>query len=245
MGEFRVATYNVHSCIGSDRRFAPERIAEAILALDADVVAVQELGWHHRGVRHFDQFAYLAEATGYSVIEAPTKFHARAHYGNALLTRAPVVAHRVFDLSIPLHIPRGCVMAAITFGDLSVSVLNAHLGLTPWDRSQQIRRLAREIADIEGPLILMGDFNNWSPRGAIARRLAHRLPYCTNLQTFPARGPRLPLDRIYLSPELVFAAVDVVRTPLTAVASDHLPVVADIRRAVHHLEGTDSAAACA
>ena len=90
----------------------------------------------------------------------------------------------------------------------------------------------------------MGDFNNWSPRGAIARRLAHRLPYCTSLQTFPARAPRLPLDRIYLSSELVFAGADVVRTPLTAAASDHLPVVAEIRRAARGVLGA-GAAACA
>ncbi|MFQ5347107.1 MAG: endonuclease/exonuclease/phosphatase family protein [Rhodothalassiaceae bacterium] len=244
MGEFRVATYNVHSCIGLDRRFAPERIAQAIRALDADVVAVQECGWHHRGARHFDQFSYLANATGYSVIEAPTKLHARAHYGNALLVRAPVVTHRVIDLSNPLHIPRGCVLAEVSFGDFAVTILNAHLGLTPWDRGQQIRRLAREIAEVDGPLVLMGDFNNWSPHGAIGRRLAHRLPYCTGFVTFPARAPRLPLDRIYLSPELVFVDARAVRTPLTAVASDHLPVIADIRRAVRQQDGV-AGTACA
>ena len=230
MSRFRAASYNVHSCIGTDRQFAPERIAEVVADIDADVLAIQELGWHHRGLRHFDQFAYLAKATGYSVIEGPTKFHARAHYGNAILARHCVLTHRTLDLSTPLHIPRGCVMAEVSLGSRTATVINAHLGLTPWERRRQVHRLLMEIQRLDGDIILMGDFNSWKPAGATFRLIANHLPHYTDRPTFHTRAPRVPLDRIYLSEGLDFVRVEVPRTPLTLRASDHLPVVADIER---------------
>jgi len=230
VSRFRAASYNVHSCIGTDRQFAPERIAEVVADIDADVLAIQELGWHHRGLRHFDQFAYLAESTGYSVIEGPTKLHARAHYGNAILARQSVLTHRTLDLSTPLHIPRGCVMAEVSLGGGAATVINAHLGLTPWERRRQVHMLLMEIERLDGDVILMGDFNSWKPAGATFRLIAHRLPRYTDRPTFHARAPRVPLDRIYLSEGLDFLHVEVPRTSLTLRASDHLPVVADIDR---------------
>jgi len=230
VNRFRAATYNVHSCIGTDRQFAPERIAEVITGIDADVLAIQELGWHHRGLRYFDQFAYLAEETGYTVIEGPTKSHARAHYGNAILARESVLQHRTVDLSSPLHIPRGCVMAEISLGGTPVTVINAHLGLTPWERRRQVHMLLIEIERLRGDVVLMGDFNSWKPAGATFRLITHRLPRYTDQPTFHARAPRVPLDRIYLSHGLAFSQVEVPRTALTLRASDHLPVIADIER---------------
>lgn len=243
MSRFRVASYNVHSCIGTDRRFAPERIADVVLSIDADIVAIQELGWHRRGQRYFDQFAYLADSTGYTIIEGPTKFHARAHYGNAILARRSVLTHRTLDLSSPLHIPRGCVMAEVSLGSRPATVINAHLGLTPWERRRQVHMLLMEIASLEGDIILMGDFNSWKPAGATFRLLTQHLPHYTDRPTFHARSPRVPLDRIYLSDQLEFVQVDVPHTSVTVRASDHLPIVADILRIDPPGDGLDAAAA--
>lgn len=225
---FRAATYNVHSCIGTDRRFDPERIAAAILEIDADVLAVQELGWHHRGLRAFDQFAYLAAQTGYHIIEAPTKFHAGAHYGNALLVREPSVHYRSIDLSAPFHIPRGCIIASLEIGSRTLTAINVHLGLTPWDRGRQLRRLVHEIDGLEGEIVLMGDFNSWRPESLSFRPLRQRLPVYTTAPSFHARAPRAPLDRIYISPGLALRGAHCLKSPTTGRASDHLPVIADI-----------------
>lgn len=225
---FRVATYNVHSFIGTDRRFDPERIAHVIALLDADILAVQELGWHHRGRRQFDQFAWLAETTGYHVIEAPTKFHAGAHYGNAILVREASIHHRALDLSAPFHIPRGCVIAHLAIGGRPLTAINVHLGLTPWDRSRQLRRIIAELDHIAGETVLMGDFNSWRPDGPMFRALRERLPHYTTVPSFHARAPHVPLDRIYVSPGLEIRRAEAPRDRVTARTSDHLPVYADI-----------------
>jgi len=230
VSRFRVASYNVHSCIGIDRRFAPERIADILRQIDADVIALQELGWHHRGRRHFDQFAYLAETTGYTVLEGPTKNHARAHYGNAILARHSVLSHKTLDLSWPLHIPRGCVMAEIDLDGRPVTIVNAHLGLSPWERRRQVTMLAKDIAKLTGDVILMGDFNSWKPASTTFQLLTRHLPHYTQMPTFHARAPRVPLDRIYLSAGLAFETTRVWRSQAAARASDHLPIVADLRR---------------
>ena len=113
VGPFRVATYNIHSCLGTDRRFAPERIAEVISVLGADVVGLQEVGWHLRGQKHFDQFAYFREATGYHVCAGLTRDHARAQFGNAFLTRKPVKHSRVHDLTIQYRAKRSALEAVV------------------------------------------------------------------------------------------------------------------------------------
>mgnify|MGYP005841828611 CR=1 FL=1 len=228
MSELRVASYNIHSCIGIDRKFDPARIAGIIRAFDADIIGLQEVGWHHRGLRNFNQFAYLEDATGMTILEGPTKLHPYAHYGNAILTRAPVETHWTLDLSLPWHIPRGCIMAEIGIGEKTVTVINAHLGLTPWDRHQQSRRIAHELDRIDGEIILMGDFNTRRPHGQSVRLLARRLPYYTTEATYHTRLPRAPFDRIYLSENLRFTDISVPRDQHSGKASDHLPIVADI-----------------
>lgn len=227
---FRVATYNIHSCVGVDARFAPERIARVIRALDTDVIGLQEVGWHHRGEAGFDQFAYLAEATGYRAYAGPTKHHERAHYGNALLTRLPVRTVRPIELSLPRREPRGGLDAEVELsGGHVVRVIIAHLGLDPWERNVQIDRILRLVATApERPTVFMGDINEWRARSPRIRRLQSRFPDCAAPRSFHARLPTLRLDRIFVSPGLELFAYDVVRTPLTRRASDHLPVRATL-----------------
>ena len=93
------ATYNIHYSIGTDRRFAPARIAELIASLNADVVALQEVGWHYRGRAGIDQFELLGHLTGLTVHPGLTRKHRYAHFGNAILSRLPAHHVRTLDLS--------------------------------------------------------------------------------------------------------------------------------------------------
>ena len=142
---FRIATYNVHSCVGIDAKFAPGRIATVVKALEADVVGLQEVGWHHRGEIGLDQFEFLSRETGMKAWPGPTKHHERAHYGNALLSRLPVLDVRPMDLSLPHREPRGAIDADIQVGDKVVRVIVAHLGLDPWERNAQITRVLHTV----------------------------------------------------------------------------------------------------
>src|SRR5437762_965929 len=64
----RVATYNIHTCIGVDRRYDPGRIGAVLREIDADIACLQEVDTHRRSDRYADQWAYLGEITGRRVI---------------------------------------------------------------------------------------------------------------------------------------------------------------------------------
>src|SRR5512139_4054191 len=96
-----IASYNVHRCIGTDRRHDPERIATILKALDADIVGLQEVDARYHVEGGIDQAEYLARRTGRELVEGITLRRHEARYGNALLTRHPVTDVRLINLSVP------------------------------------------------------------------------------------------------------------------------------------------------
>ncbi|WP_207485794.1 endonuclease/exonuclease/phosphatase family protein [Arenibaculum pallidiluteum] len=229
LASFRIATYNVHSCVGIDAKFSPERVAEVVRGLECDVVGLQEVGWHHRGEIGRDQFAAISQGSGLKAYPGPTKHNERAHYGNALLTNLPVLAVRPIDLSLPMREPRGAIDADIQVGDRVVRVIVAHLGLDPWERNAQITRVLHAMeAGPPRPTVFMGDLNEWRGRSPRLKRLARSFDDCAAPRSFHVRLPALRLDRIYVTGELQLASFEVVKTKHTRRASDHLPVRATI-----------------
>ena len=229
MATLSIATWNIHSCVGNDARFDPERVARVISDLDVDLIGLQEIGWHHRGESGFDQFAYLGEATGMSALAAPTKKSDRAHYGNAILTRLPVLRHDPLDLTIGRREPRGGVDVVVSVGEVPVRVIVAHLGLDPWERARQVGRIigmVEEEPDL--PTLFMGDLNEWTPSSPRLRSLSATFDDQVAPRSFHAKLPTLRLDRIYARGGLAIPAYTAVRSPATRLASDHLPVRATI-----------------
>ncbi len=223
-------TWNVHSCVGTDRRCDPPRVARFLKRVKADVVALQELGWHHRGQVGFDQFAYLAGETGYQVHEGLTKNHEAAHYGNAILTRLPLLDFNEHDLRRPLRIPRAAIEAVFDAHGTPLRIMCVHLGLDPWERRTQIDQLLEALdAKPDLPTVLLGDTNEWRADSATFRDLQQRLPHVAQPFSFHTRLPRLRYDRIYLSKELAFEDFDALRTHEAGNGSDHLPVYARVR----------------
>src|SRR5215217_3098725 len=102
-----VATYNIHACIGTDGRFEPARIVRVLQELDVDVAALQEV--EHHDVEGYDLLDYLAAKTGLTPIAGPNLIRKSRHYGNAILTRLPIVASNPVDLSLPGYEPRGAL----------------------------------------------------------------------------------------------------------------------------------------
>ena len=224
-----IATYNIHSCVGLDGQFSPRRVAEVVRALDADIVALQEVGWHLRGRPGFDQFQFLREHTGYDVYEGVTKDGADCHFGNALLTRLPVPRISRLNLTLPYHTRRGAIDADVEVDGRVVRVLNAHLGLSPWERRVQVKQLiAAARHGLSRPTLLMGDLNDWRLDSASVRRLRAVLPHVVAAPTFHTRLPMVSFDRIYLSAEIAVNEGSAFETPLTRVASDHLPLTASV-----------------
>ena len=223
------ATYNIHYAIGTDRRFAPSRIAEVILSLAADVVALQEVGWHYRGRAGVDQFDILHEMTGFEVHAGLTRSHARANFGNAVLARAPARHVETLDLSVRFRAPRGALIVELDTAPVPLRVVNVHLGLDPWERTIQVKRLVKALAEAAPrPTLLLGDFNEWRRRPAYLAPLTRHFPTCAMPPSFHARRAALSFDRIYLSEPLALEHARAVHSPSARRASDHLPVVATI-----------------
>jgi endonuclease/exonuclease/phosphatase family metal-dependent hydrolase len=221
-----VATYNIHGAVGSDGRFAPERIVEVLKEMSADIIALQEVPLG--GIRFPNVLKMLEEATGFSGVEGPTKHDLERRYGNAVLSRYPILAKRAIDLSFRGREPRGAVDADVDCHGHPLRVVATHLGLQPAERRDQIRRLLQVFDTESMPVILLGDINEWFVWGRSLRWLVSHFQAVPAPATFPSRWPIFALDRIWIRPRHRLVHVEVHATPLARVASDHLPLIAHI-----------------
>jgi endonuclease/exonuclease/phosphatase family metal-dependent hydrolase len=233
-GTLRIATYNIHRCRGLDGRTRPERIAAVLSDIDPDVVALQEVvGTGPRGTSHIEE---IGAALGMGWVMAPVR-HLRGHlFGNAVLSRLPIRQHGDHDLSWKTCEPRGAQRVDIAVDGSTLHVYNVHLGTAILERRHQAERLAAIVCDrhVTGPKLVLGDFNEWM-RGLATNLLSARLrsvdlrDYLKRRRTYPGVFPILHLDHIYYAGRLEVVDIHLPRTRLALVASDHLPLVADVR----------------
>ncbi|HJU15618.1 MAG TPA: endonuclease/exonuclease/phosphatase family protein [Stellaceae bacterium] len=231
----RVVTYNIHTCVGVDRRCDPARIAAVLREIDPGIACLQEIDTRRRLDPFADQWAYLGEATGLTVVAGGGIRTHRGRFGNAILTRFPVLSSRAIDLSVGDYEPRGAIDADLLVGDRVLRVLATHFGLRLAERRWQADRLMTVLGEAPAPhrpppdaVLLMGDLNEWRGRRGGLRALDRSLGPGAAPRTFPSWMPVLPLDRIYAAGPAVLRDVSVYRSPLARLASDHLPLVADL-----------------
>ena len=222
--KFRVLTWNVHSCIGTDRRFDPERVRDIIHALAPDVAALQEVD-SRRDLR--DGFDLLGNTLGSHSAEVRTVRTPDGDYGHMLLSRWEITSWIHHDISFKRREPRSLIEASIATDAGTISVLAAHLGLSLGERRQQATTRAA-LADADKlPTIILGDFNEPTTFGTAHRLLGAKFRSIGRPATFPSRWPVLGLDRIWFEPAFELVASGVHREG--RVASDHLPLWADFR----------------
>jgi len=227
-GDITVASYNVHKCVGTDRRFDPTRIARVIKELQADLVAVQEADRRFgRRVGLLDTAA-LREA-GLSMVPVSRLPDGHGWHGNALLVRKGT-ALEVQRLSLPGAEPRGAVIAEMELPGGRLRVVAAHFGLLRRCRMRQAAAILEAIGRGPSmPTLMLGDLNEWRPGRRSSLRPLESLFGSTAFfgpPSFPSRLPVFALDRILGWPQGVVRDVHVHDTPLARVASDHLPLTA-------------------
>ncbi|MFN2507713.1 MAG: endonuclease/exonuclease/phosphatase family protein [Chthoniobacterales bacterium] len=241
----RVATYNVHGCVGMDRQRSEARIAEVIGSLAAEIVGLQELDAGRARSAAVDQAGAIAQQLGWKHFFHPAMRQGDEQYGNAILSRSPLTLTRAVEL--PGEAPWYCrekrvVLVATAETHLGpVQIINTHLGLGRNERllqaqlligSDWLRSLPESVATI-----LLGDFNSLRTSRSY-RLIAGRLRDvralvrpARALWTFPTRFPLLAVDHIFVNARLHPVKVEVHRTSLARVASDHFPLVAELVRA--------------
>jgi endonuclease/exonuclease/phosphatase family metal-dependent hydrolase len=224
-----VASYNIHQCVGTDGKRDPHRIARVIRELKPDIIGLQEVDYRPLGEKKSYQLNYLAEVTGLTPIAGPTIHRPDAVFGNALLTSGEILSVRRHDLSVRRRQPRGAIDADILVRGRPVRAIVTHLGLSGRERKKQVLRLLDLLAD-KGTFhtLVLGDINEWWPPRFSVRELNAFMGRAFSPRTFPSSWPIFSLDRIWFSPRGALTDGGAVKTPLTRVASDHLPVHATV-----------------
>ncbi len=239
----RIMTYNVHSCSGTDGRVSPRRIARVIEAEMPDIVALQEIDLGRRRSRAEDQSALIASLVGMKHEFCPTVTVKDEHYGHAVFSRWPMeVVKRALLPGAPRRAggePRAALWVRVNIAGRIVNVVTTHLGLGWNEGFTQVNALLGKewlgAIPADEPVMLCGDFN-LSPATQGYRAMAARLRDAqlqlkdhTPLRTFSTIKPFMRIDHVMLSPHFEVTGVNVPRNDLTRVASDHFPLVVDLR----------------
>lgn len=223
--ELVIASYNLHRFTPPKQRIPdPERATFVISELGADVIALQE------AIRPFagdDPLLRLAEQLKLHVAFVTTRIHRLGELGNAILSRWPITATSLLDLSFSRVERRSALAAQLLTPSGPLSFVSTHLSLVHRRRRRQVEHLL-EHPTLQGPVFLAGDMNAWRKRDRAGLALDAQLQTNPDLvwpATFPAARPILPLDRIYARDAKILEIRAHV-SPAARWASDHLPVVA-------------------
>jgi len=251
----RLVTFNTHHGVGDDGRHDLARIAALLHDTDADVICLQEVD-RHFGDRSktVDQAAVLAEGLGRSAAwslawgpaidrDGPTRDAPRRQYGNAVLSRLPMVDDSVHRLPGDGE-PRAAVRAVLGVGDRTLTVVATHLSSGSMrERAAQATALVDLLPGPGSASLVVGDLN--ATAGApelvpLRTRLADawqqagsRGDQARGWQlwkrdqglTHPARRPRVRIDQVWVSPEVRVTAARVLDG---SACSDHHPLQVDL-----------------
>ena len=229
----RVATYNIHKCVGTDRKYDPERIVRVLREVDADLIGLQEVLCHKRD----HQAEFIADELGLEFILGKNREIKDADYGNVILSKYPISSSHNYDITISRYEPRGCLMVEIEVEEgKTMHFINVHMGTSYFERRKQVHKLLAENVlgnpEVLGKRMIVGDFNEWT-KGITTRLFRSRFKsvepklHLGATRSFPSYMPLLHLDHIYFDVSFELLNANLHRSKIAVAASDHLPVVAE------------------
>lgn len=221
--ELTFASYNIHKGVGVDGKRDADRIVRVLHEIDADVIALQEVD------RRFGQRAAvlprsLLEETHWQVVPLSMLPRSMGWHGNAILAKRGIDIVEANPIHLPALEPRGAVHARLAKDGREFDVVGMHLDLSGLLRRRQIQTVCDVLNDCGRPCVVMGDFNEWSPRGGSLRAFAEHWNVLAPGKSFPGTRPLAPLDRIVHSQHWNCSGTEVHHSALAVSASDHLPV---------------------
>lgn len=225
----RVASWNIHKGIGTDRRRDLRRTAAVIAEIAPDLITLQEADLRFGTRAGLLDLDHLHGTTGLRPL--PTGLTGPSHgwHGNLILSRsAEILDHH--RLSLPGLEPRGALITDVDLGHGPMRIVAAHLGLLRMSRRAQARAILDRLDRLAPlPTLLMGDLNEWkSGPGTPLAELARHFTLTDAVASFPTRRPFLPLDRMMAAAGGHLTSVRAHDTPLARRASDHLPITAHL-----------------
>lgn len=227
----RVASYNIRKSVGLDRKRDPERILDVLNEINADVVFLQEVD------RRIGQRAstlspeLLAQHTDYQAADITIREHSLGWHGNAILVHREIEFQKAWRIDLPTLEPRGAIAADILLANTTVRCVATHLGLTSRIRKAQIKKIANALHLEPGdpPTIIAGDFNEWRKTDIHMELFGDGYKMIDPQPSFHSALPFVALDRIVISKDIEFIKSDVHRSKKSKIASDHLPIWADLK----------------
>lgn len=225
----RVASYNIHKGVGTDRLRRPERILDVLTELNADIIALQEVDRRFGLRASVLTVEAIERATPYSHVSVAVRPASLGWHGNALLMRRGVTVLSTQRIDLPTLEPRGAVTADFKVGGQALRVAGMHLDLSGIRRTKQARTVIDTVAaGAVMPTVLMGDLNEWSVRGGCLRDFAETYRMVPTGPSFHSRRPVARLDRIMVGASVHVTGCGVHRSSKSERASDHLPIWADL-----------------
>ena len=244
---FKVMTVNIHKGFTFfNRKFILHELREAVRAVGADVVFLQEvLGSHARHASRLinwpqtPHYEFLADTLWPQFAYGRNAVYPHGEHGNAVLSKFTIVHFENRDVSISGPERRGLLHCVLKVPGRAIDVhaICVHLGLKESHRRKQLNLLCEmthKEVPADAPLVVAGDFNDWRMK---AHRILERgcalhevfvLANGRSAKTFPARMPLLQLDRIYVRNAASHAPVVMPRKPWSHL-SDHAPLAAVIQ----------------
>jgi endonuclease/exonuclease/phosphatase family metal-dependent hydrolase len=224
----RVVTYNVHGHKGTDGKIIADRTFEVVRRLDADCVALQEFVDAPAPTGH-SLIAHWAAMLGMHGAYAAAFERGGEEFGNALLTRWPIVEQHAHDVSLQGYRRRVVLEALVNADGMTLQLMSLHLGVSPRERAVQAKRMFELCSATRASFhLLLGDFNEWSRFSAVSRLLRSYFDVTRQLPTFPSRAPVVGLDRVWVHPRGHIRSTHVEKSPAARLASDHLPLIATL-----------------